>query len=122
MAKSPTITPAEDMRTRWLPSSESMKLARAVLAVDPSASYAVIPMYQPDKRRGVWTVGQAVVTVPGVLLLVRDDDPLSSIRARMLADAASRDAATRAGITQGTAAHATVFPDGVTAVFEDWRL
>jgi hypothetical protein len=42
-----TISPAEDLQARLTPSDRSVRLAEAMLAAEPAASYAVIPMAFP---------------------------------------------------------------------------
>jgi hypothetical protein len=68
-----TISPAEDLQARLTPSDRSVRLAEAMLAAEPAASYAVIPMAFPRKTRGLWFTGQEVHTVEGVALLVSEN-------------------------------------------------
>jgi hypothetical protein len=69
-----------DLADRWLPTPESLAHARALLAADPAADVAMIPMIQPGKVHGWWTIGQEVRTVPGVIFLAADrDEPRGSI-------------------------------------------
>lgn len=68
---------AEDLRTRWWPAPTAVAHAKALLAAEPAADMAVIPMYQPGKQVGLWTYGQEVRTVHGVIFLAanRFTDP-----------------------------------------------
>jgi hypothetical protein len=68
--------PAEDLRLRWLPTDRSVRHARALLAAEPTADVAVVPMFQPGKQYGIWTVGQLVSTVPGVVFIVHRGEQL----------------------------------------------
>lgn len=70
------LSAERDMRARWLPTDEAMAAAKALLDAHPAADMVLVPMIQPGKQRGFWTVGQEVRTVPGVMFLaVNDDEP-----------------------------------------------
>jgi hypothetical protein len=40
------MTAHDDLRARWMPSPRSMRQAGALLAAEPAAALAVVPMYQ----------------------------------------------------------------------------
>lgn len=66
----PQLRDAEQDRVgRWNPHPAAVRHARALLAAEPEADLAVIPMFQPGKVRGWWVSGQRVHTVHGVVLL-----------------------------------------------------
>jgi hypothetical protein len=107
--------PAEDMFARWQPTDRAIRHARALLAAEPAASHALVPMYQPGKRRGWWEAGQLVKTVPGVVLL--SVDSVESVPgvprhgvAREMACQIAREAL-RADGRGGTVAYAVVDAD-----------
>jgi hypothetical protein len=124
-----------DQRARWLPNKTAVVQARLLLDANPNAAIVMIPMIQPGKQRGWWTVGQEVVTVPGVFFLATDtseprDGVLSYDHARhyceilagqVLADEWRRrsDADPSRLHAPGTTAHAVVSKvTGSVAVFE----
>ena len=124
----------QDMRDRWLPADTAIAHAKALLAAEPNADIAVIPMVQPGKNRGIWVFGQEVVTVPGVVILASNSDdgragvpgyPHARKFAELIAGEVrvelwkqARDATGRL-VSPGTTAHAVVERDGQAAVFED---
>jgi hypothetical protein len=119
----PATSAADDMRTRWLPTPAAVRHARALLAAEPDAEMAVIPMYQPGKRHGWWEVGQEVVTVAGVVFLGVSafeppaDSPVPSYS--WARHAATELAEAQLGDRPGTVAYAVVSaPDGDVSVFE----
>lgn len=59
----------QDRVRRWNPHPVAVRHARALLAAEPAADLAVIPMFQPGKVRDWWTSGQPVHTVLGVVFL-----------------------------------------------------
>jgi hypothetical protein len=59
----------EDMQRRIRPTAAAYGHALALLAAEPRAEVAFIPMILPGKTRSVWIYGQEVCTVPGVVLL-----------------------------------------------------
>jgi hypothetical protein len=124
------IDPDADLRARWLPTGHAVKLARSLFPRSPSHDLAVIPMIQPGKTRGIWTVGQPVKTVEGHVYMAVSREPrwdpdlqgmppvqsLSEAR-----DKACKEARRRLRGRPGTVAYAIVHRDeelGV-AVFED---
>lgn len=117
--------PYEDMRARWAPDPAAVAVAVAALnAADPDGAadlIAAIPMVQPGKRPGIWTVGQQVETVHGVVFLGRNrfggEGPFPSYS--IARDAASRVAQSALGDREGTVGWASVEPDGHWAMFED---
>lgn len=117
------IDPGEDMRRRWLPTNRAVRHARILLAAEPAADVAVIPMYQPGKQHGIWLTGQTVITVPGVVFIASN----SFIVAGLIPGASwARDAACdiardrlRAQGQDGTVAYAMVRLSSVV-VFEDF--
>lgn len=130
-----TVTPEADMRARWLPASTAIAHAKVLLTAEPAADMAVIPMYQPGKDRGIWTTGQEVRTIHGVVILAanrwEDPEPGSPpippyTWARATAEdiaAAARVAAWKTRTARGphrpgTTAYAVVFRDGNVSVFE----
>lgn len=62
-----TGCPAEDLRRRWMPAQRAVRHGRALLAAEPDADLAVVPLYQPGKQYGIWLFGQPVQTVEGVV-------------------------------------------------------
>lgn len=118
------LTPGEDLRLRWLPTSRSVRHARALLAAEPAADVALVPMYQPGKQYGIWLTGQRVSTVPGVVFVaVNSFEPAAGIPsvswARHAACLLAREQL-RADGRGGTVAYAIVRSDSV-AVFEEFR-
>jgi hypothetical protein len=122
-----------DMRRRWRPSAQAVRVAAAMLAAAaPGAEAVIVAMIQPGKTRGVWTRGQEVITVPGVYLLAGDGDGLTDYAtARALAEnmgemaLVERAVARRAASGEaapageaGTVAYAVIYPGGEPDVFE----
>lgn len=117
------VTPEEDLRARWLPTRRSVGHARALLVAEPTADVAVVPMFQPGKQYGIWTVGQPVSTVAGVVFVaVNGFEPAVGVPslswARNAACLLARERL-RAGGRGGTVAYAVVRSDSVV-VFEDF--
>lgn len=117
------LTPGEDLRLRWLPTSRSVRHARALLAAEPAADVALIPIYQPGKQYGIWLTGQLVSTVPGVVFVaVNSFKPAAGVPsvswARHAACVLAREQLRDHG-RSGTVAYAVVRTDSV-AVFEDF--
>lgn len=115
------MDPHQDLRERWLPTGDAVQRALALLEAEPDADVAVIPMYQPGKTYGIWTVGQEVCTVSGRAFLAVDSferrgDLPDYGWAR---DAASKFARATMGDLPGTTAWAVVRRDGTAVVFED---
>ena len=127
--------PAADLHARWLPSDTAIAHAVALLAAEPNADVALIPMIQPGKIRGIWTTGQDVRTLPGVVILATNDDigkagvpgfTYARHYCHVIAGEyqaavwkARRDA-TDVLVSPGTTAHAVVTRDGNASVFEDF--
>ncbi|GAB3459153.1 hypothetical protein [Actinophytocola sediminis] len=115
--------PAEDLTVRWWPTARSVRHARALLAAEPAADLAVVPMYQPDKQYGIWFVGQPVFTVPGVVFIaVNSFEPADGVPSLSWARNAASDIARcwlRIDGRVGTVAYAVIEPDNV-AVFEEY--
>lgn len=65
----PLIDPGLDREQRWLPHPEAVGHATALLKADGTADFAVVPLFQPGKVEHIWTCGQRVHTVFGVVLL-----------------------------------------------------
>ena len=111
-----------DRITRWQPSPTSVERARKLLASEPADAVAVIPMYQPGKEHGWWTMGQQVETVEGVVFVaVNSFDPTDTLPSLSWArDQADLIAATFLRVaTGGTTAYAYVTADSdQTPVFE----
>lgn len=122
---STTVDPAQDLRERWLPADSAVKQARAMLDTCPAADTALIPMCQPGKTRGFWTVGQQVETVHGVILLAyggyESDQPEGVPTYGWALNTAEAIAADQLGDRPGTTGHAVVTRDGHVAVFEGIR-
>lgn len=118
-----SLTPQQDLEARWRPSETAVKHAVALLRSEARADYAIVPMILPSKRHGVWTVGQKVETVPGVVLLGvnsfdpewADEVPSYSWARNESWEIAKRHLADR----EGTTGYASIRPDGTWAVFED---
>ncbi|MCW2898658.1 MAG: hypothetical protein JWO67_923 [Streptosporangiaceae bacterium] len=113
---------AQDMRDRWLPSETAVRHARALLDAEPAADLAVVPMLQPGKTHGIWTLGQEVETVPGVVFICINSFTNTAALpgyswCRGAAAAVARDVL--AG-RDGTVGYANVSRDGHVAVFEDF--
>jgi hypothetical protein len=104
-----------DMAARWLPDQVAMDMAAAMLAAAPAAELVVVPLVQPGKQAGVWTVGQAVYTVRGAYFLADDDDGYGQAR-RLAVAVAEAELAARG--QAGTVAYAIIERDGNAAVFE----
>lgn len=131
----PLGDPEQDRVRRLNPHPQAVLHGRALLAVEPQADFAVIPMFLPGKKYGWWCSGQPVHTVFGVVLLSQNTfDPKGVIPGHSWArDTAAAIAAGRlrafavehpdvrsesGGI--GTVAYAVVRPNEPhTAVFED---
>lgn len=124
----PDISPDEDRHRRWVPSDTARAQAAAVLAAHPFAEHVIVPMYQPGKQRGVWTVGQEVRTVPHCVFPANRtmNDPqagtLDHGTARTLAEALAVNYAKARGVTTGTAGYALLYRDGDWAVFESTEI
>lgn len=102
-----------DLRERWLPSAEAVEAALAELAGMPACTIAVLALAQPGKRRGLWTTGQEVVTVPW-MATAREGDHGPERQA-------AEDAAhgwLKYHRRSGTVSYVLVYPDGHAAVFE----
>jgi hypothetical protein len=127
--------PAADLRARWLPTPFAIAHATALLDAEPSADIAIIPMIQPGKTRGIWTTGQEVRTIAGVVFIAANDDTgndrvngyqWAREACRQLAGQALADSwkahsdADRPRHAPGTTAHAVVTRDGNASVFEDF--
>jgi len=123
----------QDKLDRWQPADTAIAHAKALLAAEPNADLAVIPMVQPGKNRGIWVLGQEVVTVPGVVILANADGGRGGVTgypharkfAELIAGAVqveiwrqARDATGRL-MSPGTTAHAAVYRDGNVIVTED---
>lgn len=130
-----TVTPEADLRARWLPADTAIAHALALLAAEPNADLALIPMIQPGKTRGIWTTGQDVRTLPGVVILATNSDTgkgavLGYNAARhychvvagqyQVATWKERRDRTDELVSPGTTAHAVITRDGNAAVFEDF--
>jgi hypothetical protein len=59
---------------RYVPTDEAVAEAVRLLRATPEADVALIPIVAPGKDRGIWTMGQPVETVPGVVILAKDHD------------------------------------------------
>jgi len=120
------VTPRDvehDMVRRMQPTDTAVAHARALLAAEPGADLAFIPMCLPGKEYGWWRLGQQVVTVPGVVLLARKSSSdagavPSGSWARNTAAAIARQVLQERG-QDGVAAYAVVRREGHTPVFED---
>lgn len=131
----PLPDPEQDRLRRWNPHPVAVRHAHVLLAAEPEADLAVIPMFQPGKTYGWWTSGQEVHTVFGVVLLSQNTStPTGQIPSHIWARDTAATIATerlRSYITDnpgmrakdggpGTVAWATVHRDGAdTPVFED---
>lgn len=123
-----------DMRERWLPTDAAIRHAQALLAAEPNADLALVPLLQPGKNRSVWTIGQEVLTLPGVVILASNDDGRGDIlgyhTARRYCEIIAgeyqvtvwkeRRDASDGLVSPGTTAHAVVTRDGNASVFEDY--
>lgn len=68
----PSPDPEQDRLRRLHPHPQAVVHARAMLAAEPQADYAIIPMFLPGARRGWWNSGQPVHTVIGVVVISRE--------------------------------------------------
>lgn len=115
-----------DRVTRNNPSGVAVLYARALLAAEPRADVAVIPMYWPGKEPGWWVDGQEVCTVPGVVF-VSARRPTAAAGSELPSYSWARDAAAdiawrMLGDREGVAGWASVRRDSAQAgVFEDHR-
>ncbi len=114
----------QDLRKRWRPTDAAMRHAAALLDAEPLADVAIIPMYQPGKTRGVWTIGQEVRTVAGVVFLARDSYTESHDTVPLVAwarETACNLAKAQLNSEPGTVAYAVVFRDNPdnASIFED---
>jgi len=114
---------AQDKADRWLPTGAAVRHAQALLAAEPLADLAAIPMIQPGKTYGWWRLGQQVETVAGVVFIgINGDAPAGSAVPdyAWARDMASMVAATVLGADrEGTVGWATVDRDGYVTVTED---
>jgi hypothetical protein len=120
-----------DLQARWLPTEQAVKMARAAvraaveanLAARPHDIVAIVPMYQPGKEHGWWTIGQRVETVAGVVLVAYSgagETPKDLMDYHKARDLAERTARGYLGDEEGTTATAVVDLDGKAAVFEGY--
>lgn len=119
-----SVTPEQDLRARWLPTAASVRHAWALLDAEPRADLAAIPMVQPGKTYGLWTVGQEVQTVPGAVFIginSFDADDSGEVPSYAWARNAASDVA-RSVLSDrpGTVAWASVDREGHVVVFEDF--
>ena len=113
------ITEQADMEQRWRPSSFAVAQAKALLDAMLLADYVIVPMVQPGKVHGIWTIGQKVMTVPGALFLASKRDRYTTIPSYSWARNEALSVAERAlGDQEGTVAYAAIDRDGDWAVFE----
>jgi hypothetical protein len=120
----------KDMRERYLPTPEAIKVARTMLLATPEANVALVPMFCPGKQRGIWTMGQPVETVPGIVVLAKDHDLTRGEidRGEYRTVAGYGQALTYVGVAatmhadgiEGVIAHAVIERSGHAAVFEDF--
>lgn len=101
-----------DLQARLMPDAEAMERARAAIECKPRC-LAVIPLALPGKTRGLWELGQEVVTIRAVW--VTTEQTLHTATAN--AEQAARAWLTYEGKT-GTVAYALVTPGGEAAIFE----
>lgn len=124
MMVSATPTPqeiAQDMQRRLRPTATAHGHAMALLAAEPRAEVAFIPMVLPGRTRGEWVYGQEVYTVPGVVLLASRDPEGNEVvpdygLARITACELARG---ELDIRGGVAAYAVIARDGSLRVFQD---
>lgn len=112
----------EDRLTRLQPDPAAVRHARALLDAEPNADVAYIPMCLPGKQQGIWTYGQTVQTVPGVVVLGARDGQADGMTppSRWARDMASRIAALHLDGRPGVAAWAVLRRGSDhTPVFED---
>jgi hypothetical protein len=125
-----TTNLAEDLAARWLPTIEARQQAAAAvrvaahqLTIPERDLAALVPMIQPGKERGIWTLGQAVETIPGVILVAytgagpAPEGVLDYHEARNIAETIGRNRLAETG-RLGTTGYAAVDEDGEAAVFE----
>jgi hypothetical protein len=112
----------QDRVTRWQPDPRAVAQARAILATYGGSTneLAVIPMYQPGKERGIWEMGQQVVTVRGAIFTGNHHESGNGLLSYAWArEAAAQVAEAQLGDAAGTAAYAVVRADSEhTPVFE----
>lgn len=112
-----------DVRARWRPSEQQIALAVTELAANPhgEAWLAAVPLVMPGKEHGVWTLGQPVEHVEGVVFLGRNSFDAGASSSYAEARNFAADAARKAlGDRPGTVGWATIYSDGGWSVFEDF--
>lgn len=117
----------EDLRRTWRPSDTALTAAVHALEARPDADVAVVPLYQPGKRYGQWTLGQRVCSVeaePDQVLLamkgrVEDGDVPGLHIVRDTAFDLAMAALRGHGDGKGTTAYAIVRRDRTFTVFEE---
>ncbi len=117
-----------DMAARWRVTSTAHDTALAALAdADlPAGTMAMIPLVQPGKQHGWWTIGQPVEVVEHVVILCTEgghDDSAKTVAGKVLDYGAARNLAddiAKAYLAgrEGTFGHAIVEADGRTFVHE----
>jgi hypothetical protein len=121
------LTAYETELAAWVPDATAQALGAAVIAAVPGATMAIVPMVQPGKIHGVWTLGQTVVTVPGVAIAAANvwaGAPEGTLPYHAAKDAAAKiakDYLTANYTCGGTVATAIIHADGTPpATFEDY--
>lgn len=123
------ITPGEDRRERWRPTERAVRHARVLLAAEPAAEFALVPMYQPGKQFDVWLMAQVVVTVPGAVFLATGSHvPVLGVPSFGWAREAACETA-RAALAvhggrggHGTVAYAVISATAAPVVHEDYGI
>lgn len=62
-----------EMRSNWVPSQYQQKIASAVIKADPGRK-VIVGLAMPGKQKGIWTLGQEVLQVPGFWVARTDDE------------------------------------------------
>lgn len=122
-----TVTPLADLQARMRPTDEQLAMAARELAAQAETwpgitdFLAAVPLAQPGKQYGAWTIGQPVEPVEGCWVgrntFDSDAEGGSYAEARDNAADAARD---HLGTRPGTVAWVTVSPDGHWSVHEDF--
>lgn len=104
-----------DLQEHWKPDGVAESQARLLLEATPGAEMAVLALVQPGKDQGIWTFGQKVETVAGLILLAcsRKEPVPGTMRysdARNIATEVAEQALKTQFDDKGTTAYVLVYP------------
>ena len=105
-----------DRCTRWQPTEDQLKWARALFAADFGLERVIVAAVHPGKTRGVWFLNTVVEPVPGLW-------PVQAVRRYPTAYRVARDQAHEAarrwlGEREGTVSYLVIGRDGYAPAFE----